>query len=1150
MSGQLDAGAELAGYRITRLLGRGGMGVVYLAEDLRLHRPVALKVVKDEFADDVRFRERFLRESELAAGLDHPSIVPVYGAGDAEGVLYLAMRYVAGRDLRSVLRDQRRLPPERALRILGQVADALDAAHEAGLVHRDVKPANVLLTGDPARRNEHAYLADFGLAKRPATADSATGSPMLGTLAYAAPEQLEGVLVDGRADVYSLGCILYECLAGATPYPADSDLAVVFAHLQQTPPSITTANASLPAELDGVVARALAKLPSERYATARELIDDARDTFPELAARPRRSRRAVLIAGGLAAFGVAALAGAAVYVDRHPSGTSPVAASSSAADGGNRLVAIDARTGRVRQVSLPDGTALGDVAVAGDRVSVADIAGGASGILQFDRHTLRPIRTIAAANLAGLASDGTTLWAVLASDTGSATLRRVDSTGGDLTQTVNLPEAPSSRVVVDGEWAWFDQPTPSGFDQLVRVALDASGRRETLRGGSVGFIGAVAVHAGRAFALAAQRPDGMRVLVLGSQSGGRMSEVFAARHRGPADTRSFEAIAATRSSLWTLGTDGQVTQIDPNLRAFVGSTALGAGDWTSLTADDHAAWAADASAGTITRIDATTHQAGRPIDLGGPPAAAVAADGTVFAAVGPRHIPTKRPPPGTLRIVGQYDTGWDGSSGYPEVMEVESLTCNGLLDYAATSDSQAQPTLVPGVASLPTLSPDGRTYTFRIRRGLHFSDGQPVTAADVVATYLRQLDPMSDSPALSFGYFSDIVGLQPYVDGRTHSIAGIRQVGDSVSFRLTRPDAAFRYATALRYLCIGPRWPHRRTAAPPPGTGPFNVTSWRLNDSVILEPNPQWPANARVLRSPVPVGVRRIEILFGLSPSQQIAAVRSGRADLTLSDPLVPATRASLIGDPRLVASPSGSFQIVEFGMRQGPFVSLALRRAANLAVDRVAIASDPELTGIHPWSRYLPRPLFIGSAPGPFPDHPDLARARRLVAASGLRRPIKVEFWYDAGGGRSEVIAPAVKRELDRVGFDVVLRPVWRDFYFTQMSEPSEHADMSFEGWGEDFPDPNSIIPPLLGTGASDNWGHFSSPTIDRRIAHAAALPINTAVRREAWANLAQLLEQRYVPWMVLSDVDIARYHSDRVHNLVPSASKIVDLSLLQLGR
>jgi ABC-type oligopeptide transport system substrate-binding subunit len=108
----------------------------------------------------------------------------------------------------------------------------------------------------------------------------------------------------------------------------------------------------------------------------------------------------------------------------------------------------------------------------------------------------------------------------------------------------------------------------------------------------------------------------------------------------------------------------------------------------------------------------------------------------------------------------------------------------------------------------------------------------------------------------------------------------------------------------------------------------------------------------------------------------------------------------------------------------------------------------------------------------------------------------------------------------------------------------------MSFEGWGEDFPDPNSIIPPLLGTGASDNWGHFSSPTIDRRIAHAAALPINTAVRREAWANLAQLLEQRYVPWMVLSDVDIARYHSDRVHNLVPSASKIVDLSLLQLGR
>src|SRR6478609_3821196 len=166
MSALLEAGSELAGYRVERVLGQGGMGVVYLARDTRLDRPVALKVVRAELAGDTRFRDWFLQESQLAAGLDHPSIVPVYSAGDADGVLYLAMRYVDGRTLRDVLKTDSPLAPDRTLRILGQLAAALDAAHATGMVHRDVKPANVLLTGDREGGTEHAYLADFGLAKR------------------------------------------------------------------------------------------------------------------------------------------------------------------------------------------------------------------------------------------------------------------------------------------------------------------------------------------------------------------------------------------------------------------------------------------------------------------------------------------------------------------------------------------------------------------------------------------------------------------------------------------------------------------------------------------------------------------------------------------------------------------------------------------------------------------------------------------------------------------------------------------------------------------------------------------------------------------------------------------------------------------------
>jgi serine/threonine-protein kinase len=272
-------GTMVAGYRIVAPVGRGGMGVVYRAEELGLGgRPVALKLLPPALADDPAFRERFLREMRVAAAIDHPNIVPVYRAGEEQGRLYLAMRYVDALDLRRVLQAEGRLTAARTLAILGQVARALDAAHAHGLVHRDVKPGNILLL-PPADEEEaeHVYLVDFGLA-RSARDDLSVGGAgqFVGTPRYAAPEQVAGQPVDGRTDGYALGCVLYECLTGHPPFPADSDEAVLFAHLEATRPRVTAERPDLPPAIDEVVQRAMAKARPDRFSSCRELVAAAR----------------------------------------------------------------------------------------------------------------------------------------------------------------------------------------------------------------------------------------------------------------------------------------------------------------------------------------------------------------------------------------------------------------------------------------------------------------------------------------------------------------------------------------------------------------------------------------------------------------------------------------------------------------------------------------------------------------------------------------------------------------------------------------------------------------------------------------------------------------------------------------------------------
>jgi serine/threonine-protein kinase len=260
-------GRQVAGYRIERVIGRGGMAVVYSARDLRLDRTVALKLLAPELARNDTFRRRFTHESRVAAAIDHPHIVPVFEAGETDGVLYIAMRYVSGSDLRHLLDRAGPLPLPTATRIATQVASALDAAHEHGLVHRDVKPGNILVArGTDSDHPEHVYLTDFGLTKKSLSLTGfTTVGQFVGTLDYVAPEQISGRPVDGRCDVYGLACVVYETLAGRPPFRRDDDMALLWAHQYDQPPPLTEARPDLPGHVDTVFAKALAKSPDDRY---------------------------------------------------------------------------------------------------------------------------------------------------------------------------------------------------------------------------------------------------------------------------------------------------------------------------------------------------------------------------------------------------------------------------------------------------------------------------------------------------------------------------------------------------------------------------------------------------------------------------------------------------------------------------------------------------------------------------------------------------------------------------------------------------------------------------------------------------------------------------------------------------------------------
>jgi YVTN family beta-propeller protein len=634
-------GTELGGYRLEELIGQGGMGAVYLAEDVRLGRKVALKLLAPDMAEDERFRERFVRESRMAAGLEHPNIVPIYEAGEADGVLFIAMRYIRGTDLKATIRSDGALAPARALRLLGQVADALDTAHSEGLVHRDVKPANILIAPPPVPgASEHAYLSDFGLTKR-VSSDSgitATGQ-FVGTLDYAAPEQFEGKPLDGRTDVYSLACVLFECLTGEAPYARDQEAAVMYAHLMAPVPSPTEKNPQLPAAIDEVIVRGMAKSPEQRFATAGALIREARAALriadedvearpsgegpAERAALPGARPRLPIPLLAAAAAAVIVVAGVAFALTRggggtpRPGGTSTRVAIPAGKAG---VAAFDAKTSKPEGgVALGEGT--GTLTVGFGSVWVANQ--DEDSVSRIDPKTHKVVATINVGNRPNAIAVGEGdphVW-VITSDG----VWGIDPLTNGVVATIKLANLPLGLAVAQGGvWVTYkiNDPSPEGL-----YRIDPSSRTVAER-----------IHVAEAtFAPSpigvAVTPEAAWVVTPGVQvgtSGGFLTRWdLTARKRTQQGIGTPSGLSAGSDSVWVLQADGIVLRVDPATSEVVAriGTATGA---TAIFAGDEAVWVVHRQRGILTRIDPATNQADTPIHLDGKPSSVAVGDGLVW----------------------------------------------------------------------------------------------------------------------------------------------------------------------------------------------------------------------------------------------------------------------------------------------------------------------------------------------------------------------------------------------------------------------------------------------------------------------------------------------------------------------------------------
>jgi streptogramin lyase len=615
-----DPGTEIAGFRLEALLGRGGMGAVYHARDLRLGRSVALKLLAPDLAENERFRARFLRESELAASLDHPNVIPIYAAGEADGQLYLAMRYVQGVDLRQLLAREGPLSPERALRLVGQTAEALDAAHERGLVHRDVKPANILVAERSGR--EHCYLVDFGLTKQTASISGLTGTgELVGTVAYTSPEQIRGEAVDARADIYSLGCVLFECLAGESPFARETEVATLWAQVNDPPPAVSAFRAELGRETDEVFMRALAKAPEERPASCGELVAEAATALgysvtPGLPERrapapgTRRLTRRALIVAGAAGVGAVALGTGIGLVARDASGPTHI---------GPRSVGVVDPGSRDVVAGIPVGFSSPHIASGEGAVWVLDPKG--STLTKIDPKTnavVSPTRGIPGAGIPiGLAVGEGSLW--IAMNEGHAlSVLEVGPELGELRRRIVLetrengvfPELLEPVELTIGAHAVWAFERARG--QVTRI--DPATRRAKLLAEGYGDATSIAVASD-----AVWLGGTTGVTKLDPSTGVKLGSAPVEQARGSRTT----SIAVGAGALWFVADSStRLWRVDPASATVLDSTPIGTSPSAVAVDGGGAVWVASSAITKLARLDPPTDTVDR-IELGAKPQALV-----------------------------------------------------------------------------------------------------------------------------------------------------------------------------------------------------------------------------------------------------------------------------------------------------------------------------------------------------------------------------------------------------------------------------------------------------------------------------------------------------------------------------------------------
>jgi YVTN family beta-propeller protein len=607
----LAPGTTIAGYRIEALIGRGGMGAVYRAEEQGLARKVALKVIAPELAQDERFRERFLRESRIAASLDHPHVIPIYQAGEENGLLFLAMRYVEGTDLARLAAEEGALESRRALDLLSQVAEALDAAHQKGLVHRDVKPSNVLIAQPGGR--EHCYLADFGLTKRTGSLSGVSvAGEIVGTLEYVAPEQITGSPLDERSDVYSLGCVVYECLTGQAPFPRATDVALLWAHVHEEPTPPSQARPELPKELDTVLARALAKEPGRRYRSAGELVAATRSALgigetPRPEKRPLRVARA-RVATRTGRFVLAALAALAVATAAVVFLTRGEEASVTVPP--DNVGVIDASSNRV-VAAVPVGRQ--PAAIAADPTSVWVANGQDQTLTRLDPETRQVAGTIPLdATPTGVAAGPSGVW-VAYGLVGS--VARIDPQFETVATPIEDAVSRSSGgAIAEGEGAvWL----VSRIGEIARI----DPLTERISSGVVGN-GSSAVAVGEGAVWVTNASDST-VFRLNPRTVSMVRDISVGA--GPA------GVAVGEGFVWAANQDdGTVTRIDPGSYA-TRTITVGAGP-TGIAVGAGAVWVANGGDATVSRIDPGTDEV-TVIEIGNRPDQIAISDGAVWVTV-------------------------------------------------------------------------------------------------------------------------------------------------------------------------------------------------------------------------------------------------------------------------------------------------------------------------------------------------------------------------------------------------------------------------------------------------------------------------------------------------------------------------------------